>query len=53
MYNGDQIVDEPRCPRESPHCFQIIHVLWYIDMFKSNKLLRFMDGLYVHYITPI
>ena len=47
-------MDEPLYPRESLHCFQVIHVL-YIDMFNFYLFiygfLRIMDGLNVHSIT--
>ena len=44
-------MDELSCPRKIPHDFQIIDVIQYTNMFKS-KILRIMDGLNVHYITP-
>ena len=41
----------PLSKRERPHYFKNIHILSYIDMFKSKKLLCIMDGLNVHNIN--
>ena len=49
MFDGDQIMDEPPCPRESPHYFQIIDVHRHLQI---KNLLRIMDSLNLHYITP-
>ena len=36
--NGDQIMDVPPCPRESPHYFQIIDVLYYIEVLNQRNI---------------
>ena len=34
-------MDEPLYRREGPHYFQLIHVLYYIDMFKIENYYEF------------